>query len=202
MSDLERALDACLEALREGRWTLDECLAQYPAHEAELRPRLLAALAVQKRLEATQPSPEFAAAALGRAPEVRGDVVVGDAEEPGRERHVLPPKVADGPEHLQEHLFGQILRLRHVAQAGERVAVDAGHVPVVEVGQGLLVAGAGAFDRVTLGFHRDAGKGRGRGPGHLVIERRNQGHRATVSSAPASLRHTPPWVQRLRGGKG
>ena len=66
MSDLERALDACLEALREGRWTVDECLAQYPAYEAELRPQLLAALAVQKRLEASKPSPEFAAAARER----------------------------------------------------------------------------------------------------------------------------------------
>jgi hypothetical protein len=66
MSDLERALDACLDALREGRWTLDDCLAQYPAHADELRPQLLAALAVQKRLEASQPPPEFVSAARER----------------------------------------------------------------------------------------------------------------------------------------
>ena len=37
MSDYERALETCLEALREGRWTVDDCLRAFPQHADALR---------------------------------------------------------------------------------------------------------------------------------------------------------------------
>jgi hypothetical protein len=46
MSEFETRLDECLEALREGRWDIAECLRRYPRHATELRPHLLAATAV------------------------------------------------------------------------------------------------------------------------------------------------------------
>ena len=66
MSDFERALDTCADALREGRWTLDECLRQYPQHAAALRPQLLAILALQNTAGAAEPRAEFAADARER----------------------------------------------------------------------------------------------------------------------------------------
>lgn len=59
MSGFEAQLSACLEALREGRWDVDECLRRYPEHAAALRPHLLAALAVTEAFSIA-PSDEFA----------------------------------------------------------------------------------------------------------------------------------------------
>lgn len=59
MSGFEAKLSECLEALREGRWDLDECLRRYPEHAAALRPQLLAALAVTEAFAAA-PREEFA----------------------------------------------------------------------------------------------------------------------------------------------
>ena len=84
--------------------------------------------------------------ALGEAPVVRRALVVGDAEEPRRERHVAPAKAADGAEHLQEDLLRRVLGLGDVAEAREGIAIDARHVPVVQVGKGRLVARPGAID--------------------------------------------------------
>ncbi len=65
MTEFERLLDECLEALREGRWSIDECIEHYPAYAAALRPRLLTAATVAHAC-AVQPRPEFAAAARER----------------------------------------------------------------------------------------------------------------------------------------
>ena len=66
MSDFERALDVCLDALREGRWTVDECLRQYPRHADALRPRLTTAAALQQAYAAAAPGPAFSARARER----------------------------------------------------------------------------------------------------------------------------------------
>lgn len=66
MSDFERALDSCMEALSEGRWTLDDCLRQYPQHAEALRRQLQAVLAVQQTTGAARPRPQFAADARER----------------------------------------------------------------------------------------------------------------------------------------
>ncbi|MBF6600798.1 MAG: hypothetical protein IVW36_09850 [Dehalococcoidia bacterium] len=66
MSDFDRALDSCLEALREGRWTLADCLRRYPQHADALRPQLQTVLAVQQTAGAAVASQEFASGARER----------------------------------------------------------------------------------------------------------------------------------------
>ena len=60
---LERALDECLSQLNTGEVGLEEVLARYPEHEAELRPLLRAAMLIRQAPRAV-PSP--AAKAAGR----------------------------------------------------------------------------------------------------------------------------------------
>jgi hypothetical protein len=65
MSEFESALDTCLEALRESRWDVEECLRRFPERADELRPHLLAAAATQHAF-AVEPSEEFRGAARER----------------------------------------------------------------------------------------------------------------------------------------
>ncbi|MEX2245640.1 MAG: DUF5667 domain-containing protein [Dehalococcoidia bacterium] len=65
MSEFETRLQACIEALREGRWTLDECLARNLEYAAELRPYLLTAIALREAYVAA-PREEFAREARER----------------------------------------------------------------------------------------------------------------------------------------
>jgi len=65
MSEFETRLSDCLEALREGRWDVDECLRRYPADAAALRPHLLAAAAVARAFDAP-PREAFARTARER----------------------------------------------------------------------------------------------------------------------------------------
>jgi len=65
MSRFEERLEECLEALREGRWSLDECLRRYPEEADRLRP-LLEVAAALTRAYAVSPGAEFAAAARER----------------------------------------------------------------------------------------------------------------------------------------
>ncbi|MBC8248083.1 MAG: hypothetical protein H8E90_00260, partial [Anaerolineales bacterium] len=44
---LERALDECLSQLNTGELGLEDVLARYPEHEAELRPLLRTAMLVR-----------------------------------------------------------------------------------------------------------------------------------------------------------
>src|SRR5258708_24990760 len=44
MTDLELVLDACIAQLASGTASLDQCLAHYPEHAAQLRPLLQTAL--------------------------------------------------------------------------------------------------------------------------------------------------------------
>ena len=62
---LERALDECLSQLNTGEFGLEEVLARYPKHEAELRPLLRTAMLVRQVPQAV-PSPEAKAAARQR----------------------------------------------------------------------------------------------------------------------------------------
>lgn len=62
---LERALDECLSQLNTGEFGLDEVLARYPEHEAELRPLLRTAMLVRQVPQAV-PSPEAKAAGRQR----------------------------------------------------------------------------------------------------------------------------------------
>jgi hypothetical protein len=61
----ERALDECLSQLNTGEFSLEEVLARYPKHEAELRPLLRTAMLVRQVPQAV-PSPEAKAAARQR----------------------------------------------------------------------------------------------------------------------------------------
>lgn len=65
MNEFETRLHECLEALREGRWDLDECLRRYPEHAAELRAHLVAAANVAHAYDAA-PRKEWAVAARER----------------------------------------------------------------------------------------------------------------------------------------
>ena len=62
---LERALDECLSQLNTGEFSLDELLARYPEHEAELRPLLQTAMRIRQVPRAV-PSPEAKAAGRQR----------------------------------------------------------------------------------------------------------------------------------------
>jgi len=66
MSEFEARLSECLEALREGRWDVDECLRRFPEHADALRPQLLAASKLIATYGAPAPSEEFARTARGR----------------------------------------------------------------------------------------------------------------------------------------
>jgi hypothetical protein len=72
MSEFEARLSECLEALREGRWDIDECLRRYPAHAAALRPHLLAAASVARAFD-VRPSDAFARQARERFRIARGE---------------------------------------------------------------------------------------------------------------------------------
>ncbi len=65
MSEFEARLNECLEALREGRWDIDECLRRYPQHAAELRAQLIAAASVAQAFAAV-PTEAFAQGARER----------------------------------------------------------------------------------------------------------------------------------------
>lgn len=65
MKEFEVRLSECLEALREGRWDVEECLRRYPRHADALRPHLLAAAAVKKAYD-VEPREEFARQARER----------------------------------------------------------------------------------------------------------------------------------------
>lgn len=65
MTEFESRLSECLEALREGRWDLEGCLARHRQHAAALRPHLLAAIAAMQAFD-VQPREEFAQAARER----------------------------------------------------------------------------------------------------------------------------------------
>ncbi len=65
MTEFETRLSECLEALREGRWDIDECLRRCPEHAASLRPHLLAAASVIRAYDAS-PREAFSAAARER----------------------------------------------------------------------------------------------------------------------------------------
>ncbi len=66
MNEFEARLSECLEALREGRWDIDECLRRYPEHAAELRPHLLAASKLMAAYGRTAPREDYARASRER----------------------------------------------------------------------------------------------------------------------------------------
>lgn len=72
MSDFEARLSECLEALREGRWDIDECLRRYPQHAAALRPHLLAAATIARAFD-VRPRDEFVRQARERFRIARGE---------------------------------------------------------------------------------------------------------------------------------
>ena len=73
--------------------------------------------------------------------------VVGDPEEPRRERRRLPAELADRLEHLQERLRRQVLGVVPVADADVQVAVDPVEVDQVELLERAAVALLGALDQ-------------------------------------------------------
>ena len=57
-NDLETILDTCLYQIEEGESSIDECLARYPEHAAELQPLLLAATKLARARELV-PDPSY-----------------------------------------------------------------------------------------------------------------------------------------------
>ena len=57
-NDLETILDNCLYEIEEGESSIDECLARYPEHAAQLQPLLLAATKLT-RVRAVIPDPSY-----------------------------------------------------------------------------------------------------------------------------------------------
>jgi hypothetical protein len=72
MSEFEARLSECLEALRAGRWDIDECLRRYPEHAAALRAHLLAAASVARAFD-VEPRDEFVRQARERFRIARGE---------------------------------------------------------------------------------------------------------------------------------
>lgn len=65
MTEFEQRLSECLEALIQGRLTVDECLGMYPQHADALRPHLIAATAFARTAD-EQPNAEWATKARQR----------------------------------------------------------------------------------------------------------------------------------------
>jgi hypothetical protein len=61
-NNLETILDACVSQIEEGRASLDECLARYPKHAAQLEPLLSAATRLARARE-VMPDPAYKARA-------------------------------------------------------------------------------------------------------------------------------------------
>ena len=57
-NDLETILDTCLNLIEEGESTVEECLARYPDHAAQLRPLLMAATKLARAREVV-PDPSY-----------------------------------------------------------------------------------------------------------------------------------------------
>lgn len=57
-NDLETILDICLNQIEEGQSSVDECLARYPEHAAQLQPMLLAATKLARARDVV-PSPSY-----------------------------------------------------------------------------------------------------------------------------------------------
>jgi hypothetical protein len=57
-NDLETILDICLYQIEEGESSIDECLARYPEHAAQLQPLLLAANKLTRAREVV-PDPSY-----------------------------------------------------------------------------------------------------------------------------------------------
>lgn len=57
-NDLETILDICLNQIEEGQTSVDECLARYPEHAAQLQPMLMAATKLARAREVV-PSPSY-----------------------------------------------------------------------------------------------------------------------------------------------
>ena len=57
-NDLETILDTCLYQIEEGEASIEECLARYPEHAAQLQPLLLAATKLS-RARAVVPDPSY-----------------------------------------------------------------------------------------------------------------------------------------------
>jgi len=57
-NDLETILDACLNQIEEGKSNIDECLAHYPEHAAQLTPLLVAATRLARGRE-VMPDPVY-----------------------------------------------------------------------------------------------------------------------------------------------
>jgi hypothetical protein len=66
MSDFDRAIETCLDRIRDGSWSVEDCLRAFPRQADALRPQLLTAAAVQRAYSAHQPRPEFAERARER----------------------------------------------------------------------------------------------------------------------------------------
>jgi hypothetical protein len=65
MNAFDALVEECLDALREGRWSVDECLRRYSEHADALRPLLLSASSVVQAYQA-RPREEFIRAARER----------------------------------------------------------------------------------------------------------------------------------------
>ncbi len=65
MTEFEQRLSECLEALVQGRLSVDECLEMHPQHADALRPHLIAATAFARTAD-QQPSAEWATTARQR----------------------------------------------------------------------------------------------------------------------------------------
>jgi hypothetical protein len=66
MTQFESRLQECLEALREGRWELGDCLRRYPDDADALRPLLITAIAAAQTFDAVQPREAFVRSARER----------------------------------------------------------------------------------------------------------------------------------------
>lgn len=82
MTDFEQILEDCLNAIERGASTLDECVARYPQHAAQLKPLLRAASRFERGRE-VKPSPIFKANA-------RAKLTLHMKAHPRRKRGFLP----------------------------------------------------------------------------------------------------------------
>ena len=70
-NDLETILDTCLYQIEEGEASLEECLARYPEHAAQLQPLLMAATKLSRA--SAKPSPRGSSTRCNRKCPVRAN---------------------------------------------------------------------------------------------------------------------------------
>ena len=163
MTEFEARLSECLEALREGRWDIAECLRRYPEHADALRPHLLAAAAVLRTYAASEPGADFARAARER-------FLIASGQRLQEAFDVEPEPSFFAAARVRFLMAAQRMRLAETRQRGRLVPFVETHFRAMASAAAVLVLGL-SFSTYTVASASNALPGDWQYPVKLQTER-------------------------------